>query len=296
MTTTPTFGRLVTAMVTPMHPDGSLDLEGAQKVAQHLVASGHTGIVVNGTTGESATIDDDEKFEVLDAVREAVGDDVVLTFGCGTNDTRHSERLAVRAAEHGADALLVVTPYYNMPTQAGIVEHTRRVAAATELPVLLYDIPHRTGRAFAFESLIELAEVENVRGVKDAKGDLWFATKVMAATGLEWYSGADELNLAHLTNGAVGVVSVVGHVAGARYLAMLDAVAAGDVAGARAIHLELVPLVDALMSQSQGGIMAKAALAELGVIGSAAVRLPYVESPTEHLDVLRAALRATPNL
>lgn len=293
MTTSPTFGRLVTAMVTPMRPDGSLDLEGAKKVARHLVSLGHDGIVVNGTTGESATVDDDEKFEVLAAVVEEVGDEVTLTFGCGTNDTRHSVKLAQRAVETGADALLVVTPYYNNPTQQGIVEHVRAVAGATDKPVLLYDIPHRTGRPFTPETLVELAKVETVKGVKDAKSDLWSATKVKAETGLEWYSGVDELNLAYLAIGADGLVSVVGHVAGDRYRRMIDAVAAGDLETARRIHVELVPVVDALMNQSQGAIMAKAALKDLDVIDSAAVRLPYVASPTEHLDILRAAMRAS---
>lgn len=293
MTTSPTFGRLATAMVTPMHPDGSLDLDGAQKVARHLVALGHDGIVVNGTTGESATVDDDEKFELLDAVVDAVGGQVVITFGCGTNDTRHSIALARRAAEHGADGLLVVTPYYNNPTQDGIVAHVSAVAGATDKPVLLYDIPHRTGRAFAPQTLAALARIDTVVGVKDAKSDLWSATKVKAETGLEWYSGVDELNLAYLAIGADGLVSVVGHVAGDRYVQMLDAVAAGDLETARRIHVELVPLVDALMNTSQGAIMAKAALVELGVIDSATVRLPYVQSPPEHLDSLRAAMRAT---
>ena len=293
LTTAPTFGRLVTAMVTPMHPDGSLDLDGAAAVARHLVEHGHSGIVVNGTTGESATVDDDEKFEVLAAVVDAVGDDAFITFGVGTNDTRHSVRLAERAASAGAHGLLLVTPYYNNPTQAGIVAHSRTVATSTPLPVLLYDIPHRTGRPFAPETLAELAEVDQVKGVKDATSNLWSATRVMAETGLEWYSGVDELNLPYLSIGACGLVSVVGHVAGARYAQLLDAVAAGDLDGARRIHRELVPLVDVLMNTSQGAIMAKAALVELGVIRSAAVRSPYLESTPEQLDALRAALAAT---
>lgn len=293
MTSTPTFGRVLTAMVTPMHPDGSIDLDGVQKVARHLVEHGHDGIVVNGTTGESATVDDPEKIEALRAVVDAVGDQAMIVAGAGTNDTRHSVRLAQQSMEAGADALLVVTPYYNMPTPAGIVEHTRTVAATTDAPVLLYDIPHRTGRALTLEILTELAKVDNIVGVKDAKCDLWFATTAMAETGLEWYSGADEFNLPLLAIGALGVVSVVGHVAGDGYRAMVDAVLAGDLAKAQEIHRRLIPVVNALMSTSQGGIMAKAALVELGVIDSATVRLPYVASTEDHLAKLRSGLQAS---
>ena len=289
MTTNP-FGRVITAMVTPMRPDGSLDEVGVRAVVEHLIASGHDGIVVNGTTGESATLTDDESIEAVRLAVEVAGDRAAITAGVGSNSTAHSIEMAARAAEVGADALLLVSPYYNKPTQAGLLAHCRAVADSTELPIMLYDIPGRTAVAFSTETLIELAAHPRIAAVKDAKADLWASTHVMAATDLLWFSGDDVLTLAHLAQGAVGCVSVVGHVAGREYAAMLAAVDAGDLAAARQIHQRLVPVVDAVMSTSQGAIMAKAALAELGVIESAFVRLPLVESPPEHLEILRRGL------
>jgi 4-hydroxy-tetrahydrodipicolinate synthase len=289
MTTNP-FGRVITAMVTPMHPGGSVDEEGVRAVVEHLLASGHDGIVVNGTTGESATLTDDESIAVVRLAKETVGGRARVTAGVGSNDTAHCIEMASRAAEAGADALLLVSPYYNKPTQAGLLAHCRAVADSTELPIMLYDIPGRTGVAFATETLVALAEHPRIVAVKDAKADLWASTHVMASTDLLWFSGDDVLSLAHLAQGAVGVVSVVGHVAGKDYAAMLAAVDAGDLATARQIHQRLIPAVDAIMSTSQGAIMAKAALAELGVIDSAFVRLPLVESPPEHLEILRKGL------
>lgn len=289
MTTNP-FGRVITAMVTPMHPDGSLDEAGLRAVVEHLLANGHDGIVVNGTTGESATLTDDESITAVRLSKETAGDRAAITAGIGSNDTAHSILMAERAAEAGADALLLVSPYYNKPTQAGLLAHCRAVADSTELPIMLYDIPGRTGTAFDSATLVELASHPRIAAVKDAKADLWASTHVMAATDLLWFSGDDVLTLAHLAQGAVGCVSVVGHVAGKEYAAMIAAVDAGDLAKAREIHTRLVPVVDAIMTTSQGAIMAKAALVELGVIESAFVRLPLVESPPEHLDILRKGL------
>ena len=289
MTTNP-FGRVITAMVTPMRPDGSLDEVGVRAVVEHLIASGHDGIVVNGTTGESATLTDDESIEAVRLAVEVAGDRAAITAGVGSNSTAHSIEMAARAAEVGADALLLVSPYYNKPTQAGLLAHCRAVADSTELPIMLYDIPGRTAVAFSTETLIELAAHPRIVAVKDAKADLWASTHVMAATDLLWFSGDDVLTLAHLAQGAVGCVSVVGHVAGREYAAMVAAVDAGDLAAAREIHRRLVPVVDAIMTPSQGAIMAKAALVELGVIASATVRLPLVESPPEHLQALRTGL------
>ena len=278
-------------MVSPMRPDGSLDAEGAKRVAEHLVESGHDGIVVNGTTGESATLSDDESLEMVSLVAEAVGGRAAVVAGVGSNATAHSVEMAARAQHAGATGLLLVTPYYNKPTQAGVVAHCRAVAGVTDLPVMLYDIPGRTGIPFTTETLRELATVPTIVAVKDAKGDLWASTQVMATTDLIWFSGDDVLSLAHLAQGAVGVVSVVGHVAGREYAAMIAAVEQGDLGTAREIHRRLVPAVDAIMSTSQGAIMAKAALVELGVIEHATVRLPLVESPPEHLELLRAGMK-----
>lgn len=280
-------------MVSPMRPDGSLDLEAAQRVAQHLVEHGHDGIVVNGTTGESPTTSDAEKVELIRAVVEAVGDRARVTAGAGTNDTAHSIELARAAEKAGAHGLLVVAPYYNKPPQEGLRAHCTAIADATDLPVMLYDIPGRVGIPITTESLIELARHSRIAAVKDAKGDLWAATRVMTQTDLLWFSGDDVSNLAHLGNGAVGVVSVVGHVAGDAYAEMVASVDKGDLLRARELHRQLVPVVDAIMNITQGAIMAKAALRELGVIDSAAVRLPLVEATPDQVAAVRAGLSAS---
>ncbi len=288
--TSPIFGRVLTAMVTPMTPAGDVDEDAVLAVADHLLAHSHDGIVVNGTTGDSSTLTSDESIRVIELVAAHVGDRAVVVAGVGSNDTAHSIDMARRSAAVGARGLLVVTPYYNKPTQPGLIAHFGAIADATDLPVLVYDIPGRTGIPIQTETLLRLAEHPRVVAVKDAKGDLWAASQVMAATDLQWYSGDDVLNLAHLAQGAVGVVSVVGHVAGDEYAALVRAVDAGDLATARAIHHRLIPVVNAIMNTSQGAIMAKAALVELGVIPSAYVRLPLVESPPEHLAKLREGL------
>jgi 4-hydroxy-tetrahydrodipicolinate synthase len=284
------FGRALTAVVTPMLPDGSLDLPGLQKVVAHLLDTGHDGIVVNGTTGESATTSDAEKEQVLRAALEAVGERGHVVAGVGSNDTRHTVHLARQASAAGAHGLLVVTPYYNKPTQPGLVAHFTAVADAVDLPLMLYDIPGRTGTAIATDTLLRLAQHPRIAAVKDAKGDLWAASRLLNETDLLWFSGDDVATLAHLTQGATGYVGVTTHIAGAEYASMLAAVDHGDLESAVGIHRRLIPVVEAVMHTSQGAIMAKAALKELGVIDSAAVRLPLVESPTEHIDRLRAAL------
>jgi 4-hydroxy-tetrahydrodipicolinate synthase len=293
MTSSP-FGRVLTAMVTPMSRGGEIDDKGTDSLVDHLLATGHDGIVVNGTTGESSTLSVDESIEMVRRVKQRAGDRAKVVAGVGSNDTRHAVQMAGLAADAGADALLLVSPYYNKPTQAGLVAHCRTVADTTDLPVILYDIPARTGIPFTTDTLITLAEHPSIVAVKDAKGDLWASTHVKAATDLLWFSGEDALNLPLLALGATGVVSVVGHVAGEQYAAMVAAVDRGDLAEARALHTSLIQVVDAIMSTSQGAIMAKAALVELGVIESATVRLPLVESPPEHLELLRAALATLP--
>ena len=281
---------MVTAMVTPMKPDGSIDYDGVQKLAEHLVANGHDGLVVNGTTGESATTTDEENIETVRAVADAVKGRTAITAGVGTNDTAHSVRAAKALADAGADAVLVDAPYYNKPTQAGIVEHFKAVVGATDLPAMAYDIPGRSGTALASDTIRQLATIDQVRAVKDAKGDFFEATKLMDETDLLWYSGDDVVNLAWLALGAVGVVSVVGHVAGNEFRAMIDAVDAGDLATARAIHTKLIPAIDALMNTSQGAIMVKAALKEQGVIDSDAIRLPLLPADEAMYAVLRDGL------
>jgi 4-hydroxy-tetrahydrodipicolinate synthase len=289
MTSNP-FGRVLTAMVTPMSPGGEVDDKGTDALVDHLLETGHDGLVVNGTTGEASTLTDDESIAVVQRVRERAGDRAAVVAGVGSNDTRHAVHMAQRAAAVGADALLLVSPYYNKPTQAGLVAHCRAVADATELPVMLYDIPGRTGIPFAHDTLVALAEHPRIVAVKDAKGDLAASTRGMAATDLLWFSGEDALTLPLLALGAVGTVSVIGHVTGTQNRAMVEAVDRGDLARAREINAALLPVIEAIMTPSQGAIMAKAALVEIGVIESAAVRLPLVESPPEHLTALRSAL------
>ncbi|GAB3754734.1 4-hydroxy-tetrahydrodipicolinate synthase [Yimella radicis] len=289
MTSNP-FGRMITAMVTPMNDDGSIDYDGVQALAKHLVDNGHDGLVVNGTTGESATTTDEENVATVKAVVEAVGDRARITAGVGTNDTAHSVAAAEAIAAVGAHAVLIVTPYYNKPTQPGIIEHFRTVCAATGLPAMAYDIPGRTSMALASDTIRRLAEIPEMRAVKDAKGDLFEASKLMAETDLLWFSGDDVLNLAWLAMGASGVVSVVGHVAGKQFARMIAAVGTGDLETARSIHTQLIPAIEALMNTSQGAIMAKGAMKELGIIGSDHVRLPLLPITDEHRDVLRNGL------
>ena len=279
-------------MVTPMRADGSVDIDAAQRLATHLVDAGHDGLVISGTTGESPTTTAAEKDELLRAVIDAVGDRAVVVAGAGSNDTAKSVE-SVRAAEKaGADAVLAVTPYYNKPPQTGLVAHFLALADASDLPVMVYDIPGRSGIAIARETYLRIAEHDRIRAVKDARGDLWLASELMQATGLDWYSGDDAMNLAHFGNGAVGFVGVTSQVAPAAYRQMADAVLSGRWDDARDVHRRLAPLVDAVMNVTQGAIMAKAALAQQGHIGSSAVRLPLVRADETQTALVRAALEA----
>ncbi len=288
----PPFGRLLTAMVTPMTSDGAVDYDGAAQLADYLVTSmRNDGIVVSGTTGESPTTSDEEKAQLIRTVKAAVGDRAHVVAGVGTNDTRHSCHLARQAEEAGANGLLVVTPYYNKPPQSGLVAHFTAVADATGLPNILYDIPGRTGIPIRPETLIQLAQHPRIVGVKDAKADFGAASTVMIATDLVFYSGDDVVNLPWLSLGAVGFISVVAHVVGDRLHEMIDAFLAGDVAGARRVHLELMPVFTGMMTRTQGVISTKAALTLLGLPGGA-VRLPLVEATTAEIELFRADLVA----
>lgn len=281
------FGRVVTAMVTPFTTAGDLDLDAAQQLATHLVDSGCDGLLVSGTTGESPTTSDDEKEALLRAVVEAVGDRARVMAGVGTNDTNHVIELAESAEKAGANGLLVVTPYYNKPPQDGLLAHFRAVADSTGLPVMVYDIPGRTGTPIATPTLLRLAEHERILAVKDAKGDLAGITEVQRAGGLAYYSGSDEANLALLAVGAVGVVSVVAHAAADRYARMVDAVDAGDLGTAREIDRAVFPAYRGIMTRTQGAIMAKAAVELLGVTASRTVRLPLVAATDEQVSLLK---------
>jgi len=284
------FGANLVAMVTPMHPDGTISEPGLATLVDHLLATGCDGIVVGGTTGESPTLTEAESAGLVRAVAARSGNRARVIAGIGTYDTASSIHRAREAEAAGADALLLVCPYYSRPTQAGVVAHCVAVADATELPVMLYDVPARAGIAMEAATLIELAGHPRIRAVKDAKGDLFEAMSVMTRTSLAYYCGIDELNLPYLACGATGVVSVVGNVVADRNADLIRAVRSGDLDSARAIQGSLIPLADTIMRSSQGAVMAKAALAELGIIPHATVRLPLLESSAPHLRRLKDAL------
>jgi 4-hydroxy-tetrahydrodipicolinate synthase len=287
-------GRVVTAMATPFLADGSLDVAGAAALAVHLAENGSDGLVLGGTTGESPTLREPELWELVATVRAALPAAVHVIVGTGTNDTSRTVERTARAADAGADGVLVVTPYYNRPSQAGLVTHLSAAAAATELPVLLYDIPSRTGRELAVDTLVALADVPNIVGVKDATGDLGKAGDVIAATrgatgGFDVWSGADEVNLPLLALGAAGIVSVSAHLVG-RELAEMVRVFPTDPARARELHLACLPLHRALFLDPNPGPL-KAALAARG-LPAGPLRGPLAASGAEVTAKVLAALGA----
>ncbi|AJT64024.1 4-hydroxy-tetrahydrodipicolinate synthase [Streptomyces chattanoogensis] len=284
------FGRVLTAMVTPFTADGALDLDGAQRLAAHLVDAGNDGLVVSGTTGESPTTSDAEKAQLVRAVVDAVGDRAFVLAGVGTNDTRHSLELARAAQDAGAHGLLAVTPYYSKPPQEGLLRHFTAIADATDLPVMLYDIPGRSGVPINTETLVRLAEHPRIVANKDAKGDLGRASWAIARSGLAWYSGDDMLNLPLLSVGAVGFVSVVSHLVTPELRALLDAHINGDVTKATEIHQKLLPVFTG-MFRTQGVITTKAALGIQG-LPAGPLRLPLVELSPEETEQLKRDLAA----
>ena len=283
------FGRVATAMVTPFDVAGALDLDAAAALATYLIDEmGNDALVVNGTTGESPTTTDEEKSELVRAVVDAVGDRAQVLTGVGTFDTVHSVHLAQAAAKAGAHGLLVVTPYYSKPPQAGLVQHFRTVADATDLPVMLYDIPGRTGTPIATETMLRLAGHDRIVAVKDAKGDLMASSQVMAETDLAFYSGDDGMTLPLLAVGGVGVVGTSTHFSGAATRTMVESFARGDAAGALALHRRLLPIYRGIFA-TQGCILVKAGLALLGrPVGS--VRAPLVDATAHEVSHLREAL------
>jgi 4-hydroxy-tetrahydrodipicolinate synthase len=283
------FGQMMTAMITPMTPDGAVDFDGAARLADYLVTDQRNdGLVLNGTTGEAPTTTDAEKERLLRVVLDAVGGRAKVVAGVGTNITAHTIELARQAERAGVHGLLVVTPYYNKPPQAALAAHFTAVADAAGLPVLIYDIPGRTGAAVATETLIKLAEHPRIIGVKDAKDAPGATSRVLRATDLVYYCGTDMLNLPWLSLGAVGFVSVVGHVAGDRLHEMIDAYSSGDVGRARRIHYDLIPLYEGLF-RNQGAVMTKAALDLLGLPGGS-VRLPLLAATDDERRQLAADL------
>jgi 4-hydroxy-tetrahydrodipicolinate synthase len=268
-------------MITPFDRDGALDLDKAVALADHLVAGGCDGLVVSGTTGESPTTSDEEKAALVRAVVGAVGDRATVVASVGTYNTAHTVELAKQACTAGAHGLLVVTPYYSRPPQAGLLAHFTAVADATELPVMLYDIPPRSVVPIEVDTLFRLAEHPNIRAVKDAKGDLLAGSQVIDGTGLAYYSGDDALNLPWLAVGAVGFVSVIGHVVPGRLRDLVDTYEAGKVGEARAIHQSLLPVLRAF-SRAGGVIFSKAAIRLCG-IDAGDPRLPLPPATEEQV-------------
>ena len=287
------FGALLTAMVTPMAPDGSVDVAAGVALATHLVDHGHDGVVLNGTTGEAPTTHAPEKAELVRAVVEAVGDRAMVVAGAGSNDTAHAVRMAEQSADAGAHGLLVVTPYYSRPSQEGVYRHTVAVADATDLPVMLYDVPGRTAVRYAPETLDRLAEHPRVVAVKDATGDPQTALRHIARTGLAWYSGDDGLLLPFLSVGAVGLVSMSGHLVGDELAAVIRTFDGGDVAKARALFVDLLPVIDVVCGSGNGALRCKTALHLLGLIPSATMRLPQVGADAAETEHVRDVLAST---
>jgi 4-hydroxy-tetrahydrodipicolinate synthase len=295
MTSAPSapFGRVLTAMATAFTDDGALDLDGTARIAAHLVDHGHDGLVVSGTTGEAPTCSIAECGDLLRVVKDAVGDRASVVAGVGTNATAHSIELAQQAEKLGADGLLLVTPYYSKPSQAGILQHFRQVVDATDTPVMLYDVPGRTGTAIAPDTYRRAAEWDTVIAVKDAVGDYARGTRIMRDTGLVIYSGDDANNLGWLAHGAVGFVSVAGHACGDQLRRIADAWFAGDAPAALEAYREMLPAIDAIMGvPNYGATTAKAALQLLGVLDNRNVRSPLVPLDDDELAALRAGLVA----
>lgn len=284
------FGSLSVAMVTPFTNEGDLDLDTAAALANKLVDEGCDSLVVTGTTGETPTLTDEENLEMFRVVKDAVGDRAVVIAGTGTNDTRHSIALSQRAEALGVDALLVVTPYYNKPSQEGIQAHFEAIANATERPIMIYDIPGRTGTAISTETLVRLADHPHIRGLKDAKGDFAATTRVLASTDLHVYAGDDGLTLPWMAAGAKGLVSVTAHVATAAFRELIDAASAGDFDTARRKHFELDPVIRAVMTHVQGAVATKQVLQWQNVLPNAVVRLPLVQATEAQLAMVRADL------
>ncbi|MFF3983117.1 4-hydroxy-tetrahydrodipicolinate synthase [Streptomyces sp. NPDC001797] len=282
------FGRTLCAMVTPFTGAGALDLDGARRLAAHLVAQGCDGLVLNGTTGESPTTTDAEKAELIGAVRAAVGERVSLVAGVGTADTLHTVDLTLAAEKAGADGVLVVSPYYSRPPQDALEAHFLQVAEASGLPVMLYDIPGRTGTRIEPETLVRLAAHPRIAAVKDCSYDFLGTQKVLARTDLAYYAGCDEHILALYAVGAAGCVSTVANVVPSRVAAILNAFDAGDAARATELQLRAMPLIEAMTAAGlPGTVTSKALLTALG-LPAGPPRAPLRPAGREAADGLRA--------
>ena len=270
------FGQVLVALVTPFTADGEVDWPGVEKHIDDVITAGADGIVVTGTTGETSTLTDPEKVKLVEVGKAVAGGRAKIITGGGSNETAHAIELYKASEKVGADGVMIVTPYYNKPTQSGVLTHFRLIADATDLPVILYDIPGRTGVPIHYETLLRAAKHPNIRAVKDAKGDFSEVSRVLNQTDLLYFSGDDANVLPHLAIGAVGLIGVTANVAPTPYRRIVDAVNAGDLATATAQHKALEPLVRALMTHVPGTVAAKYVLHGLGRISTPRVRLPLV--------------------
>jgi len=288
----PIFGRVLTAMITPFDAAGGVDYAEAGRMAQWLTEHGSDGLVVTGTTGESATLSLDEKMRMYETVVKAVGDRAKVLAGTGSYDTAETVELSRAAAETGVDGLLVVTPYYNRPSQEGMYQHYQAVAEATSVPLVLYNIPARTGVNLEAATVLRLAQIENIVGVKDSSKLLDQVGEIIggAPEGFQVYGGADEVNLPILALGGVGNISVISHVVGPDLQKMHQAFFSGDFETARRIHLNTLPITRAMFS-APSPVPTKTALAMMDVLPSSRVRLPLVEANEKERGVIHAALK-----
>ena len=287
------FGSVGVAMVTPFKPSGEVDFDAARALAVSLVDDGADLILLSGTTGESPTTHTPEKQELIRQVKDALAGRAMIMAGAGSNDTAHAVRIGVASQEAGAEGLLINAPYYNRPSQEGVYQHINAVVEATDLPVMVYDIPGRTGVRITEDTLARLAENPRVKAVKDATGDVEQGFRRMESTGLDYYSGDDGLNFAWMTGGASGFISVVTHVASAQYRRMIELLDSDQVWEARELSYSLRPLVHAIMGGGQGAVMAKEALHLQGRLPSPALRLPLVRAEEAEVAALREVLAAS---
>ncbi|CAO1650969.1 4-hydroxy-tetrahydrodipicolinate synthase [Salinibacterium sp. NSLL150] len=270
------FGQVLVALITPFTSEGEVDWADVEKHIDSVITSGADGIVVTGTTGETSTLTDPEKIKLVEVAKSVSGGRAKIITGGGSNETAHAIELYKASEKAGADGVMIVTPYYNKPTQSGVLTHFRMIADATDLPVILYDIPGRTGIPITYETILRAAKHPNILAVKDAKGDFSEVSRVLNQTDLMYFSGDDSNVLPHLSIGASGLIGVTANIAPAPYRVIVDAVNAGDLATATAAHQALEPLVRAAMTHVPGTVAAKYILHGLGRISSPRVRLPLV--------------------
>ena len=270
------FGQVLVALVTPFAADGEVDWADVEKHIDDVINDGADGIVVTGTTGETSTLTDPEKLKLVEVAKDVAAGRAKIITGGGSNETAHAIELYKHSEKAGADAVMIVTPYYNKPTQAGVLTHFRMIADATDLPVILYDIPGRTGIPIKYETILRAAQHPNILAIKDAKGDFAEVSRVLNQTELLYFSGDDTNVLPHLSIGAVGLVGVTANIAAAPYRRMVDAINNNDLTTATREHKQLEPLVRAVMTHVPGTVAAKYILHGLGRIKSPRVRLPLV--------------------